>query len=803
MSFEIPKTQSDIQARIEFLKLEKKRKEDMLALLVVAKDKNGVELADAEEEVKKDIASIVVPVSTVVATPDTTLTTTSPDIEPTINTSHEAKIITLKNQIAGLDTELTALQSVYAEGKELRTKEIEQVESEKKKKATDLGIVKKEIDALTQSIEQDARIPVLRKQLEIVIKSIVTESLKRSEGKPTLQTLTLQKNKTGTGYVGSASIKAQVGVSLTFEIVSDSSQLLLKNHKVDAGFFTGKAEKAITPHMNQLMPAVMEKLKETYAKDIEVEKIVIDGESVNFVKKDKPATPNTALLDEKKQAFADLEKEAQVLFTQIQTLKEQQAQKDKDYSVELKDLEAKKKVLEKTLATLEAGNTTTTTTKINAVHVLATPISVSYNMTKSQKMLAEIRAKVGKNVIPEIHTTTIQPVAPIVPQTISVVPDPIIVPDTIEPVQITNNEKPPRTALEILEEIRKKTEKQPQTSVIQPPKTIIAPPVVPKKIEPVLAPEAKKKTEREKREEAEMSRRKFIRNSLLGGVALATTGIGALLLGKKTEEVEDELKEAGNNNEQSIADLEQAKKDLATKETEERERAEQELVKNIAEKMDKDLFNKLSFSAKIFYLEEIKRAVENNEELENHLFVDKDTAKVYLLGKNGEVLVEDSAVLGKALGEDFNTMSIDGNEDFATTPSGIYFIGQKNITKADKKRYGENAWRIYYEGDTAINLFIHPISHNNYKARLEAIKTDTPLDNRLSDGCVNVEKMDEIVPHIKEGTMIIIFPDTIAGQEPLYLSQDGELLEQKALSPELATLLTKVEEYANIEKRTS
>lgn len=116
------------------------------------------------------------------------------------------------------------------------------------------------------------------------------------------------------------------------------------------------------------------------------------------------------------------------------------------------------------------------------------------------------------------------------------------------------------------------------------------------------------------------------------------------------------------------------------------------------------------------------------------LIVDKVSAKVFVFHADGRLRGATSALLGLAVGDD----SVPGigerklssiRLDERTTPAGRF------VANLDHNLHGgEILWVDY---DAAISL--HPVATSNAKERrAERLATLSPLDNRISYGCINV-----------------------------------------------------------------
>jgi hypothetical protein len=153
--------------------------------------------------------------------------------------------------------------------------------------------------------------------------------------------------------------------------------------------------------------------------------------------------------------------------------------------------------------------------------------------------------------------------------------------------------------------------------------------------------------------------------------------------------------------------------------------------------------------------------------------VDKTDAKVFVFAADGQLRGAAAALLGLALGDDSvpgigaRAMSSMRPEE-RTTPAGRFVA-------ALGRNYGgkEILWVDY---DTAISM--HPVvTTKPQERRLQRLATPTPLDNRISYGCINVPvKFFENVVHTAfTGTngIVYILPETRSARE-VFASYDVE-----------------------------
>jgi hypothetical protein len=140
--------------------------------------------------------------------------------------------------------------------------------------------------------------------------------------------------------------------------------------------------------------------------------------------------------------------------------------------------------------------------------------------------------------------------------------------------------------------------------------------------------------------------------------------------------------------------------------------------------------------------------------------VDKTDAKVFVFCADGELLGAAPALLGLARGDD--TAAGIGERQLSeippkdrTTPAGRF------LASLGHNYHGKDILWVDY--DNAISL--HRVVTNNPKERrLQRLATPTPLDNRISFGCINVPEQfyNDIVRPTFTGTygVVYVLPET-------------------------------------------
>ncbi|MEN6615485.1 MAG: hypothetical protein ABFD12_02925 [Syntrophorhabdus sp.] len=147
----------------------------------------------------------------------------------------------------------------------------------------------------------------------------------------------------------------------------------------------------------------------------------------------------------------------------------------------------------------------------------------------------------------------------------------------------------------------------------------------------------------------------------------------------------------------------------------------------------------------------------------NHLpfvIVDKKDAKVFVFDPDGKIVGSSAALLGIAHGDDsspgIGTRSLrEIRRKERTTPAGR-FVGTLGYNTDGK----DVLWVDY---DNAVSLH-RVITDEPRERRLQRLATSTPLDNRISYGCINVPKKfyeDVIRPVFNDTSGVIyILPET-------------------------------------------
>ncbi|MDP1612432.1 MAG: hypothetical protein Q8M11_15375 [Sulfuritalea sp.] len=144
--------------------------------------------------------------------------------------------------------------------------------------------------------------------------------------------------------------------------------------------------------------------------------------------------------------------------------------------------------------------------------------------------------------------------------------------------------------------------------------------------------------------------------------------------------------------------------------------------------------------------------------------VDKKDAKVFIFDADGRLRGAAPALLGLAIGDD--AVPDIGNRALSsilpaerTTPAGRF------VASLDLNLKGKQILWVDYAG--AVSM--HPVvSANPAERRLQRMATPTPLDNRISYGCINVPAkfFDWVVRPAFTGTsgIVYVLPETRSAQ---------------------------------------
>ena len=153
--------------------------------------------------------------------------------------------------------------------------------------------------------------------------------------------------------------------------------------------------------------------------------------------------------------------------------------------------------------------------------------------------------------------------------------------------------------------------------------------------------------------------------------------------------------------------------------------------------------------------------------------IDKADAKVFVFDADGQLRGAAPVLLGLARGDDavpgIGKRALSSiRPDERTTPAGRF------VAALDHNLHGKEILWVDYEG--AVSL--HPvITTKPSERRLQRLATPTPLDNRISYGCINVpvQFFKNVVRPVFTGTngIVYVLPETRSANE-VFTSYDVE-----------------------------
>lgn len=163
--------------------------------------------------------------------------------------------------------------------------------------------------------------------------------------------------------------------------------------------------------------------------------------------------------------------------------------------------------------------------------------------------------------------------------------------------------------------------------------------------------------------------------------------------------------------------------------------------------------------------------------------VDKIGAKVFVFDAGGRLRGAAPALLGLALGDDAvpgigNRKMSSIRPEERTTPAGRF------VAAMDRNIHGKEILWVNYED--AISM--HPVITTKQKERrAERLATATPLDNRISFGCINVPAkfFENVVHEAFTGTdgIVYVLPETRSAREVFASYDVNEHAQRPATSP--------------------
>lgn len=142
------------------------------------------------------------------------------------------------------------------------------------------------------------------------------------------------------------------------------------------------------------------------------------------------------------------------------------------------------------------------------------------------------------------------------------------------------------------------------------------------------------------------------------------------------------------------------------------------------------------------------------------VIVDKVNAKVFVFDASGRLRGASPALLGLARGDDA-VPGIGGRElssirpEERTTPAGRFVVALGGTLR------GEDVLWVDYEGGVSMHRVV---TSNPREQRLQRLATPTPLDNRISYGCINIPAkfFDAVVgpAFTRSNGIVYVLPET-------------------------------------------
>src|SRR3989344_934367 len=258
-----------------------------------------------------------------------------------------------------------------------------------------------------------------------------------------------------------------------------------------------------------------------------------------------------------------------------------------------------------------------------------------------------------------------------------------------------------------------------------------------------------------------ISRSKFLKYLLFGGIGLAGTGIG-YLAGDRKPSVETKTEE---------------KKPTAVQP---KPAIDFQKVRESKPRFDTATYEKLSSNGKRAY--EFVREKDPTPK-KTYFILDKTRTILYEISPENKLIFASSVIIGSALGEAENT-SVEGGGGIETTPSGIYVISKyAGLDQKDIVLYEEEQFYVFgisIAGDkTQLGFHQTYPRSGEFEKRTAALNQKNIVNPRrtrgLSDGCVNWPKEyfgKYVFPNIKgDGSeLMYILPDIDpkTGKEPAF-----------------------------------
>lgn len=169
------------------------------------------------------------------------------------------------------------------------------------------------------------------------------------------------------------------------------------------------------------------------------------------------------------------------------------------------------------------------------------------------------------------------------------------------------------------------------------------------------------------------------------------------------------------------------------------------------------------------------------------VIVDKKDARVFVFDSRGRILGAAPALLGAALGDDTvagigDRELSDIREEEKTTPAGRF------VAALGGNMRGEDVLWVDYGTATSMHRVL---TTNPKERRLQRLASATPLDNRISYGCINIPAKfyENVLRPAFTGTagIVYVLPETRPA-EKVFASYDVGERERLNASSQLATM---------------
>lgn len=176
-----------------------------------------------------------------------------------------------------------------------------------------------------------------------------------------------------------------------------------------------------------------------------------------------------------------------------------------------------------------------------------------------------------------------------------------------------------------------------------------------------------------------------------------------------------------------------------------------------------------NFGTEVFSLESRKLADWIVDSADNNklpfMLVDKVQARVYVFDARGQLLGAAAALLGLAIGDD-SVPGIGQRKLSSIRPEERTTAAGRFVASLDRDIHGDEMLWIDY--DSALSLH-RVVTGQPKERRAERLASPSPLDNRISFGCINVpvKFYEQVVSPSFTGTtgIVYILPETRSARE--------------------------------------